>query len=462
MPNYTTNLNLEKPLQSEQYDVDVFNANADKIDQFAGQTPPYALTADSLTTGAKINGVNFKGDTDVVTGAGFYYNTVTYGAGDLAFIYNQNNGLELHKSLVTGNIGHNPLTSTGYWEKQDLGGNGGRNVGEIISSTLPLTDAGLHLLDGARLSGDGIYKEFVEYIADLYTENPNANYFTDETTWQASVTQYGVCGKFVYDSVNNTVRLPKITGIVEGTTDVSALGDLVEAGLPNITGTMKGVDDNSWNYTGAFYEIEQGGSSGGTNNGSRPGFDASRSSSIYGNSTTVQPQTIKVLYYIVVATSTKTDIEVDIDEIATDLNGKADVDGTNMALSVKNFDGQWVDIGLQNIISNTSVNGTTDVTSSLSSILPDDNYNYEVLVRGSVSSSSTSGQLCSLYINSDLLTSWIRLAEITPRSNASVPDGSTCIIPVGTGRTISMHRESSYYGTANVQVLAYRRIGTNS
>lgn len=65
MANYTTNLNLEKPLQSEGYDVDVFNANADKIDTFAGQIPPRALTADTLTVGRKINNVLFKGDTDI-------------------------------------------------------------------------------------------------------------------------------------------------------------------------------------------------------------------------------------------------------------------------------------------------------------------------------------------------------------------------------------------------------------
>jgi hypothetical protein len=60
------------------------------------------------------------------------------------------------------------------------------------------------------------------------------------------------------------------------------------------------------------------------------GFDASLSNPIYGNSSTVQPQTIKGYYYIVVATATKTDIEVDIDEIATDLNGKADIDLSNI------------------------------------------------------------------------------------------------------------------------------------
>lgn len=32
MPNYTSNLNLEKPLQSENYNIDIFNSNADKID----------------------------------------------------------------------------------------------------------------------------------------------------------------------------------------------------------------------------------------------------------------------------------------------------------------------------------------------------------------------------------------------------------------------------------------------
>ena len=32
MPNYTNNLELEKPLQSENYNIDIFNSNADKID----------------------------------------------------------------------------------------------------------------------------------------------------------------------------------------------------------------------------------------------------------------------------------------------------------------------------------------------------------------------------------------------------------------------------------------------
>lgn len=362
MPNYTTNLNLEKPLADEQYNIDVFNANADKIDQFAGQTPARALTSDELTTGAKINGVNFKGDTDIVTGAGFYYETVTYSEGNLAFIYNQDGALELHKSLVDNNIGNNPLTSTGYWEKQDLGGNG-YEVGDFVWRSLPTQDSGKHLADGTRLSGDGIYKEFVEHIAELYEENPNANCFTTETDWQNSVSTYGSCGKFVYDSTLNTVRLPKVSDILQGTTDISALGSLIASGLPqhthtrgsmNITGTFAFTDndktsiraratDLSGAFTSANSNVETLSSNPDytkTNTPHSISFDASRtwagstSNANYTSTTAttskVQPQTIKALLYIVVATSTKTDIQVDIDEIVTDLNGKADTDLVNI------------------------------------------------------------------------------------------------------------------------------------
>lgn len=207
-----------------------------------------------------------------------------------------------------------------------------RNIGEIVASTIELTDAGLHLLDGSLLSGSGSYDAFVSYIARLYAADPTANYFTTEANWQASVLTYGVCGKFVYDSVNNTVRLPKVTGFVEGTIDANALGDLVEAGLPNITGTaIFGADITD--TTGALYisrynlKNENG---SGANNGDELAIDASHSNAIYGNSNTVQPQSINVFYYIVVATTTKTDIEVNIDEIATDLNGKADIDLSNI------------------------------------------------------------------------------------------------------------------------------------
>jgi hypothetical protein len=215
-----------------------------------------------------------------------------------------------------------------------------RNIGEIIQSTIPLTDAGLHLLDGAVINGAGSYAKFVNYIAGLVSNYPDL--FTTEANWQSAVTTYGVCGKFVYDSTNNTVRLPKITGFTEGTIDPTTLGNLTQAGLPNITGAF-GSTGSGTTATGAFYRKSGSMSSNaaGGSNADHTEFDASRSSSIYGNSTTVQPQAIKVLYYIVIANSVKTNIEVDIDEVMTDLNGKADVDLSNVNVSGTSLASGW-------------------------------------------------------------------------------------------------------------------------
>ena len=53
MPNYTDNLRLEKPLQSENYNIDVFNANADKIDsaiqEVKGKVDGLELTAQRVS-----------------------------------------------------------------------------------------------------------------------------------------------------------------------------------------------------------------------------------------------------------------------------------------------------------------------------------------------------------------------------------------------------------------------------
>lgn len=217
-------------------------------------------------------------------------------------------------------------------------------IGQVLPSILPISDYGLHLLDGAVIDGTGIYSSFYSYIAGLVSTYPNL--FISEADWQTAVTTYGVCGKFVYDSTNQTIRLPKITGIIEGTTDVTALGDLVQAGLPNITGGMSptGLAGVSLSY-GAFYDEMSNVTdyNAGTREGYgvRWGFNAARSSSIYGNSNTVQPQTIKVYYYIVIANSYQTPTGVQISKVATDLNGKV-----NLNSSWGFPTGQYIDLTL--------------------------------------------------------------------------------------------------------------------
>ena len=254
-----------------------------------------------------------------------------------------------------------------HWQKINMGGSS-RNIGEIVTSTLPLTDAGLHLLDGSLLQGGGIYNSFVSYIANLYETNSTASYFATEEDWQASVSSYGVCAKYVYNSTDNTVRLPKITGLIEGTVDTNALGQLVEAGLPALTvntggdHTHTGTTATAGNHNhSSTHQMRAGNGSPhtagwGADNGYAGdatlwtnlsgdhthtfttalggGHTHTLSGAGIGNSNTVQPQTVKAFVYVVVATSVKEDIVVDIDNIATDLNAKADkADTANNSLS---------------------------------------------------------------------------------------------------------------------------------
>lgn len=381
----------------------------------------------------------------------------------------------MNLTLNSADIDLSNITSTAINKIMEYGQS--RNIGEIVASAIPLTDAGLHLLDGALISGSGSYSAFVDYIAGLVADYPDL--FDTEANWQSAVTQYGVCGKFVYDSANNTVRLPKITGIVEGTTDVTALGDLVEAGLPNITGSVynssTGAGDQfsdiaTVSSLGALSDIRSTVGRYGITNGTTTytnmwdgiSFDASNSNATYGNSSTVQPQTIKVLYYIAIATSAKTQIQVDIDEIATDSNGKADVDGSNMVNSVKNFDGQWVNSYLQ-LASSVAISTSADQTYSLSSYLPNDGYNYEVLVGANISV-TTNSKYCNIYAHTDLISGSAGIVGGSKSgTNYSFYSCGSAVLIVGTGRTITIIKGSTTNseGTYTLNVYGYRRIGTN-
>jgi len=464
-----------------------------------------------------------------------------------------------------------------------------RNIGEVVTSTIPLTDAGLHLLDGSLISGSGVYAEFVKYIANIYdnnsvdtvfktptlTENgvmggnsfavsmsdgntnawkffnssnanpaltnaieyiqiysPNplkitsffaglgvwivssgstpstfytasndginwdsisslseninyysyyrmnfsweqesiatlssdfslnatyktsSNCFCIESDWQNSVTTYGVCGKFVYDSVNNTVRLPKITGFTEGTTDVNTLGNLTEAGLPNIEGSIYIKTSSGGTASGAFtFSSENTGvTPSGTNKDKNvwANLNASRSSSIYGNSDTVQPQSVKVLYYIVVANKTKTDIEVDIDNIATELN---------TCLDTKRYDGQWV---LNEITANTSTDLGT-YTIDLSTYLPNDGYTYEIICNAYINraTTSTSGGTNTVYNIKDNLQT-ITWSQIEADYSNFQQATDSFIVIVGSERALKLIISGLKCDGAWTKFMAYRRIGTNS
>lgn len=266
-----------------------------------------------------------------------YSSTVTYSLDE--WVTGTVNGTKgIYKSLINNNIG-NALTDTTKWEEVSLGSS--LKLGQSVWAPDPLIDSDLHLYNGSQYATDGIYADFVtRYLTPLKTDYPTR--FKTEAEWQTINTQYGACGFWVLDTENNVFRFPNIVGIIENTTTEADLGKLTEAGLPNITGTIfHGVTDGYTNVDNGFI----GASLYSSNNrasGSLPfrvenwSFDASHSSALYGNSNTVQPQTISGYLYCVVATDqTPTEAETDINEIATDLALKADVDLTNATNSAK-------------------------------------------------------------------------------------------------------------------------------
>lgn len=127
---------------------------------------------------------------------------------------------------------------------------------------------------------------------------PGTNPPTEGGTWLLCNGQSTASYPQLKAIVGSTV--PNLNGrFLEGTTGTPRT--FKEAGLPNITGTFELWKFNNW-LTGAFFTKSSPGGANTKNGGGDPaweiGFDASRSSSIYGASNTVQPASYTVRYYI--------------------------------------------------------------------------------------------------------------------------------------------------------------------
>jgi hypothetical protein len=210
-----------------------------------------------------------------------------------------------------------------YWAKQAAASIQQRVLNELIMSPVPLISAALHLADGTLLQY-GANAQYIDYMIEYKKTYPGA--FVIESEWQRLVSENGVCGKFVLDESAKTLRLPKLSGYLEGTLEESELGSFTKAKLPNIKGSLEvylrfgpatggafeliPASDGIKNVTGQIYNASN------TTN-----FDASLSNPIYSDdATTVQTDSTKVYYYLVVATGVRTDVQIDINKIITDIN----------------------------------------------------------------------------------------------------------------------------------------------
>lgn len=99
------------------------------------------------------------------------------------------------------------------------------------------------------------------------------------------------------EDTEDIFRVPDLRGRVAQGADGN-LGELIEAGLPNITGTFNSDDEGLNAVSGVFYKHGDCSGPRGAGSGVQIGFNAARSSSIYGKSNTVQPPAVAINYII--------------------------------------------------------------------------------------------------------------------------------------------------------------------
>lgn len=147
-----------------------------------------------------------------------------------------------------------------------------------------------------------------------------------EANVQALYEATGVAWYYIFDVINKRFKLPRTKFGFTGLRD--SVGGYVKAGLPNITGSIA-VALKSGNRTanGAFYYGDNTAADQNTNTNTVPliAFDASRSSSVYGNSNTVQPKATQMYLYFYVGNFEREAIEQTAGITAEMFSNKADV-----------------------------------------------------------------------------------------------------------------------------------------
>lgn len=129
------------------------------------------------------------------------------------------------------------------------------------------------------------------------------------------------------------------------------------------------------------------------------------------------------------------------------------------------FDGQWVNVDQEILSTTTSLNGSTDLSYRID--VPNDEYKYEVMIRGIGWTGSTAGN--EIYIgikgNKDTMIRYVGRARAA-QSGTFVCAGTTiCIVSyVGSGSTnFTLSRNTAWNGSCSeLKVIAYRRLGTNT
>lgn len=172
-----------------------------------------------------------------------------------------------------------------------------RNAGDIFFTSRLDTQ-----LNGAVECNGGIYNVSEYTGRDAVPSLLRAGKLPYITTAEYAIilAEVGNVGVFGWDGINaDTFRVPTISNLFIEAGQANKIGDYIAPGLPNITGSARALRVNGEaNGTGVFSESINSANLNLTTTGTALGgqtvnFDASRSSSLYGASATVQPKAVK-------------------------------------------------------------------------------------------------------------------------------------------------------------------------
>lgn len=251
---------------------------------------------------------------------------------------------ELRVSVIDNNTGHDPIEDEGaqYWGYAGARG-AGKQIGEVYfseSSSAEDNKGGLPLFTGELISNaDQLYPQFYAWLS-AHDGNDKNNLLISQSLYDNYISSHGECCFYVLDTVNKTIRLPKLRNYIR-MAETSAGITQLHAGLPNITGTFAGND--IMHATGAF-------SVGGSNNGGQYNgnisvhdysFSASSSNSIYGNSNTVTPAHTTLFPWVCAYNGAAPASVAQAAQFQAALTSKADTDFANVTSTGTSSSAGW-------------------------------------------------------------------------------------------------------------------------
>ncbi len=217
-----------------------------------------------------------------------------------------------YESLTDENIGNNPEEDTTNWKGVSIEGGTGLPVGFIGQTIFPIDEAKRtqRYLNGSNLSINTNTQAFLNKLKEAAALYPSLLAESlEEWLTIKNMSAEGQCGKFFINEAEGYIRLPLVKK-AQGCLNLANIGNIVDAGLPNITGTFEGGDQAL--NTDSFYDLGVTGSTIGGNASflRKIGFEASRSDPVYGRYNTVQEEAIQYPYFIQIATGSETEVIV--------------------------------------------------------------------------------------------------------------------------------------------------------